>query len=163
MRLLLLKQSPAQASLRRCSWRLGAGFAFLLHYLSYRPEICALLQANLHLCVSLPPAPKPNDLSAEFATHVFQFSLPSPGVQKKSLDFLTGIPQTSGLPQGLGGKESACKAGATGDMGSILGWGRSPGRGHGNPRQCSSLEDPMGRGAWRAKVHRVAKSRTQLK
>ena len=30
----------------------------------------------------------------------------------------------------------------------------------GNPLQCSCLENPMGRGAWRATVHRVAKSRT---
>ena len=127
-----------------------------------RAEICESLQANLHLCVSLPPTPKPNDLSAGFATHVFQFLLP-PGIQKKSLDFLTGIPQTLGLPQWLGGEESACKAGATGDMGSIPGWGRSPGRGHSNPLQCSSLENPMGRGAWRARVHGVATSQTGLK
>ena len=29
-------------------------------------------------------------------------------------------------------------------MGSILGWGRSPGGGHGNPLQCSCLETPHG-------------------
>ena len=52
-----------------------------------------------------------------------------------------------GLPQWLSGKESACNAG---DMGSIPGLGRSPGGGHGNPLQCSCLENPMGRGAWRA-------------
>ena len=127
-----------------------------------RAEICESLQANLHLCVSLPPTPKPNDLSAGFATHVFQFLLP-PGIQKKSLDFLTGIPQTLGLPQWLGGEESACKAGATGDMGSIPGWGRSPGRGHSNPLLCSSLENPLDRGAWWAAVYAVAQSRTQLK
>ena len=44
----------------------------------------------------------------------------------------------------------------------ILGLGRSPGRGHGNPLQSSCLENPMDRGAWWATVHRVAKSRTQL-
>ena len=33
---------------------------------------------------------------------------------------------------------------------------------HGNPLQCSCLENPMDRGAWWAAVHRVAKSRTQL-
>ena len=47
--------------------------------------------------------------------------------------------------------------------GSIPGWGRSPGGGHGNPLQCSCLENPKDRGAWRAVVHRVAKSRTQWK
>ena len=44
-----------------------------------------------------------------------------------------------------------------GDVGSIPGWGRSPGGGHGNPLQYSCLENPMDRGAWCATVHRVAK------
>ena len=47
----------------------------------------------------------------------------------------------------------------TGDAGSIPGLGRSPGGGHGNPLQCSSLENPMDRAAWWAPVHGVAKSR----
>ena len=46
------------------------------------------------------------------------------------------------------------------DAGSILGSGRSPGGGHGNPLQDSCLENPVDRGAWRATVYRVAKSRT---
>ena len=54
-------------------------------------------------------------------------------------------------------------AGDVRDVGSILGWGRSPGRGHGNPLQYSFLENPMDRGAWQAIVHRVKKSRMQLK
>ena len=37
--------------------------------------------------------------------------------------------------------------------------GRSPGGGHGNPLQYSSLENPMDRGAWRATVHRVQRVR----
>ena len=41
-------------------------------------------------------------------------------------------------------------------------WGRSPGEGHGNPRQYSCLENPMDRGAWQATVHGVVKSQTQL-
>ena len=39
------------------------------------------------------------------------------------------------------------------DTGSIPGLGRSPGGGHGNPLQYSSLENHMDRGAWRATVH----------
>ena len=35
--------------------------------------------------------------------------------------------------------------------------------GHGNPLQYSCLENSMDRGAWRATVHGVTKSRTQLK
>ena len=45
-----------------------------------------------------------------------------------------------------------------GDVGSMPGSGRSPGRGKGNPLQYSCLENPEDRGAWRAIVHRVAES-----
>ena len=49
-----------------------------------------------------------------------------------------------------------------GDMSSIPGLGRFPGGGHGHPLQYSCLENPMDGRAWRAAVHRVAKSRTRL-
>ena len=58
------------------------------------------------------------------------------------------------------GNESVCNAG---DLGSIPGLGRSPGGGHGNPLQYSSLENPMDRGAWWTIVYGVAKSWTRLK
>ena len=48
------------------------------------------------------------------------------------------------------------------DLGSIPGSGRSPGEGNGTPLQYSCLENPMDRGAWRATVHGVAESLTQL-
>ena len=38
-----------------------------------------------------------------------------------------------------------------------------PGGGHGSPLQSSCPENPVGRGAWWAAVHRLAKSRTWLK
>ena len=47
-------------------------------------------------------------------------------------------------------------------MGSIPELGRSPGGGHGNPLQYTSLENPMDRGAWQATVHGVPKRRTRL-
>ena len=59
-----------------------------------------------------------------------------------------------GFPDGSAGKQSACN---TGDLGSIPGWGRSPGEGNGYPLQCSGLENSMiciDRG--------VTKSQTQL-
>ena len=49
------------------------------------------------------------------------------------------------------------------DLSLIPGLERSPRKGHGNPLQYSCLENPMNRGAWRAIVHRVAKSWTWLK
>ena len=48
------------------------------------------------------------------------------------------------------------------DLWLIPGLGRSPGEGNGIPLQYSCLENPMDRGAWRATVQGVAKSRTRL-
>ena len=61
------------------------------------------------------------------------------------------------FPGGSDRKESACSAG---DLGSVPGWGRSPGEGNGTPLQYSCLENPMDRGAWQTIVHAVSKSRT---
>ena len=66
----------------------------------------------------------------------------------------------TGFPSSSAGKESACNAGDTGDVGSIPGSGRSPGGGNGNLLRYSCLGNPMDRGAWRAIVHGVAKSQT---
>ena len=44
-----------------------------------------------------------------------------------------------------------------GDPGLIPGSGGSPREGNGNPLQYSCLGNPMGRGAWRATVHGVAR------
>ena len=70
---------------------------------------------------------------------------------------------SSGYSRRLRDKESTCNAVASGDAGSIPGLGRSPGEGHGNRLQYSSLENPMDRRAWRATVQRVTKSQTRLK
>ena len=60
-------------------------------------------------------------------------------------------------------KEPTYNAEEAGDLGSIPGSGRSPGGGHGNSLQHSSLENPMDRGAWRVALHGVAKCQTQQK
>ena len=59
-----------------------------------------------------------------------------------------------GLPWWFSGKDFACIAG---NVGSVLGLGRSPGEGNGNLLQYSCLENPMDRGAWQATVHEVEK------
>ena len=59
------------------------------------------------------------------------------------------------FPGGSDSKESTCSAGG---LGSIPGLERSPGVGSGSPLQYSCLENPVDRGAWRAIVHKVAKS-----
>ena len=59
-----------------------------------------------------------------------------------------------GFPGASTGKESACNAG---DLGLILGLGRSPGEGKGYPFQYSGLENSTD-----CIVHGVIKSRTRL-
>ena len=61
-----------------------------------------------------------------------------------------------GFPGGSDGKGSAH---SEEDLGSIPGWGRSPGGGRGNPLQCSC---PMDRRTWPATVPGATKSQTGL-
>ena len=49
------------------------------------------------------------------------------------------------FPGGSDGKVSVYNVG---DRGSSPGFGRSPGKGNGNPLQYSGLENPMDGGAW---------------
>ena len=65
-----------------------------------------------------------------------------------------------GLPGGSAVKTLPANSG---DVGSIPGWGRSPGGGYGKPLQYSCLDDPMDRGvreAWRVTGHGVPERRT---
>ena len=62
-----------------------------------------------------------------------------------------------GFPGGSVCKETVCNVG---DLGSVPGWGRSPGERKDYPFQYSCLGNPMDRGARWATVHRVTK--TQL-
>ena len=57
--------------------------------------------------------------------------------------------EARGLPGGSVVENLPANAG---DMNSIPGSGRSPGRRNGAPLQCSCLGNPMDRGAWRATV-----------
>ena len=63
-----------------------------------------------------------------------------------------------GSPGGSEDKESDFN---TGDLGSIPGWGKSPGDGNGYPLKCSCLENSMDRGAWQATLHGVTKNWTR--
>ena len=77
----------------------------------------------------------------------------SQNIISKQLTFLV----SKDFPGGSGGEESTCSAG---DLGSVLGSGRSPGEENGNPLLYSCLENPMDRGAWQAAVHGSTKSQT---
>ena len=66
---------------------------------------------------------------------------------------IIGVPEEDlymGFSGSSEGKASACNAR---DLGSIPGWGRSPGEGNGTPLQYSCLENPMD---GEAVVHEVA-------
>ena len=60
------------------------------------------------------------------------------------------------FPGGSVDKEAACNAG---DLGSISGWGRSPGEGNRYPLQYSCRESPMDRGVWQATFHGITRVR----
>ena len=60
-------------------------------------------------------------------------------------------------------KKLPAYTGDTRDLGSIIGSGRFPGGGHGNPLRYSCLENPMDEEAWWPIVYNIAKSQTHLK
>ena len=64
-----------------------------------------------------------------------------------------------GFPSGSVVKNPPANAG---DLGSIPGWGKSPGGGNGNPLQYSCLETPMDQRAWWATAHWASKNQTRL-
>ena len=75
------------------------------------------------------------------------------------------MPKLSWLGHGLvlltgfsGGSVIKILPANAGDMGLILGSGRSIGGGNGNPLQYSCLGNPLVRGSWQARVQRVAKN-----
>ena len=72
------------------------------------------------------------------------------------------IENLRGFTRWLSCKEFTCKTGDTGDTVSIPGLERSLGEGNGDPIQYSCLENPLDSGVWRATVHRVMKSQTEL-
>ena len=86
-----------------------------------------------------------------YASLVTQLAKNPPAMQETLVQFLgqkdpqrrdrLPTPVFLGFPGGSDGKESSCNAG---DLDSILGLGRTPGGGHGNPLQYSCLENPHG-------------------
>ena len=78
------------------------------------------------------------------------------GIRKALIIYVTRL----GFSGGSVGEESACNAG---DTNSVPGSERSLAGGHDDPLRDSCLENPMDRGAWHTVVHRVAKSRTEVR
>ena len=72
----------------------------------------------------------------------------------KTHSFWARVVWILGLSRWLNGKESSCQ---WGDASLMLGWRRSPGKGHGCPLQYSCLGSSRDRGAWWATVHGVSR------
>ena len=67
-----------------------------------------------------------------------------------------------GFPGGTVVKKLPANAWDSGDVSSVPGSGRCSVGGNSNPLQYSYLGNPMERGTWQARVHRVKKNWTQL-
>ena len=99
------------------------------------------------------------------------FCLSAPGIDSDPVSVLatnktnikTKDHAQSELPGGSSAKNLTANAENTRDVGLIPGSGRSPKGGNGNSLQYSCLESSMDRGAWRATVHVVTKTRTRTK
>ena len=79
-------------------------------------------------------------------TRHISYYLVAPNLLSEGNTYLNfAVTNTVVFPGGSDGKASVYNAG---DPGSILGLGRSPGGGNGNPLQDYCLENPMNRGAW---------------
>ena len=81
---------------------------------------------------------------AGMATHSSVFAWRIPGTGGAWWAAVYGVAQSRTRLKRLSGSSSS----GAGDLGSILGLGRSPGKGNSYPLQCSCLENPMDRGAW---------------
>ena len=143
-------------------------------YSSFPPAIY-FAHGNVYISTllsqSIPP-PSPSVSTSPFSTSA---SLFLKQVKLLPLDFhphyslyikcpSPALPMTSSFPivrsqLSSDSKESAFNAE---DLSAILGLGRSPAEGNGNPLQYSCLENPMDRGVWQATVHGVVKSQTRL-
>ena len=63
-----------------------------------------------------------------------------------------GSRQRQGFPGGAVAKNPSANARDTRDTGSIIGSGRPPEVGNGNPHQYSYLENPTDKGAWLSSI-----------
>ena len=125
---------------------------------------------RLILFETMRPSPSPPPSCLLLGGHLYSrqkphLGSPLPGETARTLNLLffslltvvKYVTQDAGFPRGSVVKNPPANAG---DGGSIPGSGRSPGGGNGNPLQDSCLGNTMDGGAWRATVHRVAKSWT---
>ena len=107
------------------------------------------------------PTQRPHGLQPTRLLHPWAFPGKSTGVG--AIAFILHICIYMGFPGGTVVKNLPANAEDARNLDWIPELGRSPGGGHGYSLQCSCLENPLDRGVWRATVHRVTQSKTQLK
>ena len=122
-------------------------------------SVHGILQARILECVAMPspgdppdPAIKPKSPNWEILYHLSH--------QGSLLYSYLSKPWASQVA--LVVKNLPASAGDIRGAGSIPGWERCPGEGHGNSLQYSCLKNPKNRGGWWATVHGVRKSQMQL-
>ena len=98
-----------------------------------------------------------------FCTPQTRESLPVWEAIVGNLMWFTEYSLCSGFPGGASGKEPTCQCRRLKRRGFYPWVRKIPWRRACNPLQYSCLENPMDRGAWQVTVHRVTRSRTQLK
>ena len=137
----------------------GVGCHFLLQCMKVKSE-SEVTQSCLTLC-----DPKDCSLPGSSIHGIFQARVLEWGAIAFSVTNRLGDSKLGKHAQQEGPvvKNPSANPGNIRDAGLTPGSGRSPGGGHGHPLQYSCPENPHERGAWRATVHRVAKSCTYLK
>ena len=110
-------------------------------------------------CLSLPDSgPQPRGRAPPVTALPVYSSLVSPQFLQLPLTGNNSLYSTLGSPDDAAIKNMPASTGDARDAGSIPGSGRSPGGGNGSPLRYPCLENPTGRGAWRALIPGVAES-----
>ena len=131
-------------------------------------SVHGILQARILECVAIPSSrvssqPRNRTQVSHIASGLFTFFFFCiHGIVFFYLAFLPSLLQGSFMFYHVWGLYFFLSACDSGDQGSIPGLGSSSEEGNGNPLQYSCLENSMDREAWRATIHKVAKSRTRL-
>ena len=116
-------------------------------------SVHGISQARILYWVAMPSSrgsSLPEDWTHLSCTGLWFFTTEPLGKPNSSLTFLI---LWKGSPGGATGKEPAYQCSSHKRHGLNPGLGKSPRGGRGNPLQCSCLENPMNRGAWRAIAH----------
>ena len=107
-----------------------------------------IIHVSMRFSQIIPPSQSPKDCSIYLSlllSHIQRYHYHLSKFHIYALVYCIGV--RNFLPQWFNDKESTCQHRRHRNVGLILGSGRSPGGGNGNPLQYSCLGNPMDRGA----------------